>query len=263
MVEYVPAVLITGETLLLARRQGWLRRGASLLRKKHRVLVLGPSGVGKTQFLMSLTDLDCDAIDRRHRTGSEQRYRMSIKGTPFVFIDTPGQLIHKDERIDAIRRAIRENVEGILNVVCFGYHEGRSPEAQVLAPRGKLTAVREDYLEESRRRELECVREWSSLLGRGSRTPWVITVVTKADVWWDRREEVVSYYIGSTGEYMGALSEAGNLNRGVIEYCSVFHRFYGVVPMSGTFDQRDRAKQRDHLLREMLSAVGKRSVSNA
>jgi len=40
-----------------------------------------------------------------------------------------------------------------------------------------------------------------------------------------------------------------------MEYCSVFHKFYGEGPLSGLFDEQDRVDLRAHLLRELLAAV--------
>jgi hypothetical protein len=43
----------------------------------------------------------------------------------------------------------------------------------------------------------------------------------------------------------------------VMPYCSVIHKFFGRAPVSGMFDDNDRATLRDHLIAQLLSAVGK------
>ena len=44
------------EVIALANKQGWLDKLKMAFRKKHRILVLGSTGAGKTNFLKSLTE---------------------------------------------------------------------------------------------------------------------------------------------------------------------------------------------------------------
>ena len=74
----------------LAKRQGWLDRLASSFKKKHRILVLGCTGVGKSQFVESLTEAMPAAIDRLNRTEFAQKHSIKIGKTPFEFIDHRG-----------------------------------------------------------------------------------------------------------------------------------------------------------------------------
>lgn len=95
--------------------------------------------------------------------------------------------------------------------------------------------------------------EWTELLGDRQTTHWLITVVTKADLWWDRHREVIDYY--TSGPYHMALGSAQSLNPKVLHHSSVFHKFYGRVPMSGMFDQNDREIARKHFAEVLLSAL--------
>ena len=75
--------------------------------------------------------------------------------------------------------------------------------------------------------------------------------MTKADLWWAQRDEVLSYYL--SGDYATALKRATMLKPGlVLEYSAVSQRFYDEVPFSGSFDQTDRNKLRNHLLKTIV-----------
>lgn len=58
------------EVISKAHKQGWFDKLTSALRKKHRVLVLGATGAGKTAFLESLTETIPKAIESMNRTCS-------------------------------------------------------------------------------------------------------------------------------------------------------------------------------------------------
>ena len=83
------------ELIKLARKQGWLDNLFSALRKKHRVLVLGTTGAGKTNLLASLTEAVPQAIDEINRTEFVKERALKIAKQPFIFIDTPGQAQHR------------------------------------------------------------------------------------------------------------------------------------------------------------------------
>jgi energy-coupling factor transporter ATP-binding protein EcfA2 len=236
--------------LALAHKQRWHECLVDLFRRKHRVLVLGTSGVGKTNFLNSLNELLPAAIDHLNRTQFPKDYPYRIDGHPFVFVDTPGQAGHQPARIQELQNALKEGIDGIINVVAYGYHEGPSGTKDVFEENG---AVKETYLMERRAAEIGSLAEWTALLGSREVTKWLITLVSKADLWWDQRSMVVDHY--REGSYFAALGPATSLNHAVLEYSSVRHRFYGKGLLSGTFDDAERLRLREHLLRQLLSAI--------
>jgi len=83
---------------------------------------------------------------------------------------------------------------------------------------------------------------------------WVITVVTKADLWWGKQSEILRYY--SEGDYAALLQQAG-VSSVVAPYSSVFHKFYDKTPLSGEFDDALRKATQGHLVRTLLAAIGK------
>lgn len=234
-----------------AHKQGWLDKLATVWRKKHKILVLGSSGVGKTNFIESLTQMLPSAIDAMNRTEFCQKHSVKIAKTPFEFIDTPGQIPHKSRRLEAITQAIT-GCSGVINVVSYGYHEGRTGKQNAILPNGKIST---DFLQRGRTLELTSLQEWTSLLGAAGTPTWLMTVVTKADLWWHLREEVLTHY--QEGAYAKKLRDVQMMKPVVLEYCSVFHKFYREGALSGYFDEADRAQLKEHLLRQLLTAVAK------
>src|SRR2546423_12515590 len=103
------------ELVKLAYKQGWLDKLKTAFRKKHRVLVLGATGTGKTNLLESLSELVPKAIHNMNRTEFAERHAVRIVKEPFIFIDTPGDLPLKDRRISAIRDAMKTGLAGVIN----------------------------------------------------------------------------------------------------------------------------------------------------
>lgn len=236
----------------LAQKQKWFHKLKNTLQKKHRILVLGCTGVGKTNLIDSLSEVAPKAIDYMNRTEFPAKHRLKVLDKLFDFIDTPGQILHGDRRLKAIREAISLGLSGVINVVSYGYHEGRIGKKEALKRDG---SPRQNFMEKMRKQELEALGEWNTILGGPEMCNWLITVVTKADLWWKEHEEVLHHY--TNGPYYLHLGDAKNLSNTVVEYCSVLHKFYGETPLAGTFDEQDRVRTRGNLLRIILEAVSK------
>lgn len=250
----IDAVGIGVQIYELARREGWLDRLFFFLQKTHRVLVFGHTGVGKSNLIDSLVEDIPQAIDYLQRTQYVQKTRVRIRRKPFVFIDTPGELDRARVRGQVLREAITKRpIAGILNVVSYGYHENRTGLKQAIRDDG---SVNEEYLAARRKDEREILNEWLTVLGDPDYLPWVITVVTKADIWWNQREEVLEYY--QRGEYGQDLHDRGGFGQTtVLPYSSVLHKFYGRVPLPGTFDDQDRRSLRSQLLLTLVQSVSR------
>lgn len=244
------------QLLQLAHKQGWLDQALNAFKKKHKVLVLGSSGVGKTNLLQSLTTLTPEAIHFMNRTEFAQKHQLKIAKEPFIFQDTPGELAKAPRRMKAIREALASPIAGVINVVSYGYHEHRSPDPAAF---DSASNPKEEYLARHRDVEVAALAEWVELLGDEKHIGWAVTVVTKADLWWHRKDEVFAHY--STGPYAKSLGSLSRMAPTVVEYSSVFHKFYDRSPLSGDFDDRDRQRARANLLRTLLESVGKSALN--
>nr|VFJ91659.1 MAG: small GTP-binding protein domain-containing protein [Candidatus Kentron sp. LFY] len=235
----------------IAKQQGWIDQLLALFKKRVKVLMLGSSGVGKTNLIQSLTTDMPEVIHYSTRTSGTPASSVEIDKVPFSFIDTPGQEAHESIR----RQAIREHcgsLDLLINVVCYGYHEYARGKARAIT---QNETINPEYLAVNRRREIRELQEWSGILG-GTVTDYrLLTVITKADLWWHLGDRVFSHY--EKGEYFQGLGAAQPLGPAVTHHCSVFHKLYGIGPLSGHFDEQDRILARANLLKSMIELVGK------
>lgn len=220
---------------------------------KNRILVLGASGVGKTEFIQSLEHSPYE-LPPIMRTIRNERTEAILNDRSFVIVDTPGQLTNKPSRNEACMETLEKGVVGIINVVSYGYHQADEiPESDALpSPQAKTLVARADFLLARRQRELEVLREWTPIVPVG-KAPWVLTVVNKADLWWpDDDGEIKAYY--EQGEYADALGpfKAGHL---VLPHTATIQRFYN-RRTGGYFGDMERAALRGKLLAALLSLPG-------
>lgn len=241
-----------------AKKQGWLDKLRQLFQNTHTILVVGSSGTGKSQLLSALKNILPDAISGYARTMVAERTELKIKTEFLEFVDTPGHGGppghdedggQRKERTDAIHRAFKKKrFVGVINVVSYGYHqgEGHAPDDVFEVRSNKVSA---SFLAKRREREIKALSEWTSKFDDPSTPTWLMTVVTKADLWWSQKSKVLRHY--KSGAYFRALASAKEAAH-VISFSSVFRKFYGKGPTDGEFDQEDRSQLRDHLLRQLL-----------
>jgi energy-coupling factor transporter ATP-binding protein EcfA2 len=223
---------------------------ADALKKKEVLIILGASGVGKTNLILSLNSAAglIDATWRMNRTAATVRTHVRINGQPFQVIDTPGQPLHESDRLRAVREVAARPLVRVINVVSYGYHEYDTDRSNVIGPHNLPNT---QFLEERRQEEVQALRQWLPILGDRSITRWVLTAVSKADLWWHESEQVLDYY--RNGDYNSAIRSADpKLHHAVLPYCSVGHKFYGVTPLDGSFDDNDRVRTNIHFLKQLI-----------
>lgn len=249
-VPYGPVIAkILKKTGAIERVKDWLLRRAS-----QDVLVLGASGGGKSSFLKVLTGRN-PQIARLERTTKSEVVTGKIKNSYFKLTDTPGQPgeIYQQERLRAIREASKKNGLGIINIVSYGYHEETVKFSDAVENR----TAKATFLKDRRDLEIQLLGEWTtSLCGEGGAAAWVITVVTKADLWWESDDDqpVLTHY--RSGPYFEALGDARSVSHDVMAFSSANQLFYGAVPMSGFYGDQQRSDHQDRLVAKMLANAG-------
>lgn len=176
----------------------WVRRANTP------ILITGRSGAGKSALYGALTG----EVGLGYHTDVSpdwERHRVVLK-TPrtrarAAVIVVPGQ--ESEERTRALDHTLRKGhaPEGIIHVVCWGYNRLWSDTAhgavrelgttETLADNEKLREIllgyeRDDFAEMCRLIRGETVRR---------RLKWMIIVVAKAGLYWDRHPEVGDYYL--------------------------------------------------------------------
>lgn len=232
-----------------ASERGIPEKLAELFKKTGRITLLGSTGSGKSNFLKSLHASSglIDPVSITARTQTNVQHKVSIAKSPFVVVDTPGQALHQAQRLDAIKKALADTPTRVVNVVSYGYHE--YPTAQnALDADGN---ARKEYLEFHRDQEIAACTEWLQLLGDSTTTKWVLTVVAKADLWWDDYYAVKRHY--EEGVYAQQLARDPNLQHAVLPYCAVIHRFFSHGHVSANFDDAIRAEINSDLLNQLVT----------
>jgi ethanolamine utilization protein EutP (predicted NTPase) len=190
------AIPVITEVHKLLKERGILEAIVDGIRRrptKH-VLVVGTSGAGKTSLLRYLRGLNPRVERAARTTGDEDPIKGKIQQNVFRFIDTPGHADHRAKLTKAIMDAAREKQLGIINVVSYGYHEATALPLQTAVENSKISQA---FLQKNRDAEIAQLSYWVGLLaGRGGAAKWVITVVTKADLWWtpEMKDIVLDYY---------------------------------------------------------------------
>jgi hypothetical protein len=235
----------------LAKELGWIDKLRTFWKKKRRLVVLGSTGAGKTEFIDSLKKLIPDLIHNTERTAFPKKTTLGLAADVIIEVeDTPGQRGHSSRRLQSIRNAMKQG-DGVINVVSYGYHEYDISSSEALTKSGE---VKEAFLKQHRLIEIEQLREWNQLLSAGLKKPWLITLVSKADLWWDDRHAVKEHY--ETGEYFQALGDAQQMNPTVCLYSSIRHKFFSTAPVSGFFDDDERLRLRADFFRVLFEALG-------
>lgn len=236
----------------IGKELGLWKKLRSLLRKKKKILLIGASGAGKTQFIESIKNVLSPRLTQLQRTIELERRKVTIDGYPFLLIDTPGQKLDEAKRKKAINEAIATKMEGFINIVCYGYHEAAEADKSQAIGVGCRTIADPTYLKERRQVELDLLSEWvPHVIPETAR--WVLTVVTKADLWWpDTKRQIQRYY--EQGPYAKVIESTG-INHAVVPYCSVIEPFYG-IRTGGSFGDNDRDKLRQNLLECLIRLTG-------
>jgi hypothetical protein len=234
----------------IADRHGLFGRLRNKLARKNYILLLGSTGAGKTQFIASLKAVLPEVISRMDRTERSKDTVLRLGKQVFVLVDTPGQKGHSSQRMLSLLRLMNKRPVGVINVVAYGYHEYRTGTDEAIDENQEVKA---QWLEDHRKIEIDTMRDWVSMVS--STAGWMLTLVTKADLWWADRESVYLYY--ATGPYAQALSEYGLQAHTVREYSSVQHPFYDLAPTSGSFSQTDRTEIQQRLFRYLLHEIAK------
>lgn len=242
-----------------AEQNGWL----DFLKSKHKILVLGPSGVGKTQMIESFKDILPEVISAQDRTEIQEElgHNMSIQDVLFRFLDTPGEDLNEDFRNNFMKN--NKDIKLVMNVVCYGYHEYENALYSDKTPNPiEDHHVSQDFLEDSREREVKRLSEWVNYLTIEQPELKIITVVTKADLWRGNYHKVMSHY--KQGSYHTTLMDAhkGTYKSHVtVPYCSVSHNFYdddNDQETQSRIDDKERKALRSYLFKKVFELIGEK-----
>ena len=180
------------------------------------VVVFGSGGVGKTTLGKLLSgEFDPTENPRRYiqtiRTES-----FPLKGDTFgTLLVGPGQQRRRRTNWDAlVNRLTAGKAVGVINVVSWGHHsvsglQSYKEDRRVFTSGMSKEDFVEKFLAENRAEEIVALKEILEPMQRATSNFWMLTVVTKQDLWWDRREDVRDFYErGEYSEVIGSITRA-------------------------------------------------------
>ena len=178
---------------------------------KLMVPVFGAGGVGKSttaRFLSGMLNPLAPPQKYAESISTEKDYHFP-GNIVAQFVVPPGQEMRVSAHWPDLQRKVAAGKsKGIINLVSYGYHSFMIEDFKLHKfYKAGMTAASfmDEYTKERRGLELKLLDE---IIAAAKFTPkplWMLTVVTKQDLWWDRHDTVKDYY--ENGPYSERLAE--------------------------------------------------------
>uniref|UniRef100_UPI00404AB8A1 GTPase domain-containing protein n=1 Tax=Gelidibacter sp. TaxID=2018083 RepID=UPI00404AB8A1 len=224
------------------KRNSLLKKLKLLVNKNKKIVIFGISGTGKSQFISNLKRNMIIA----ERTESTDRVRFDLDDIPILFVDTPGQNARFFSRQKELESILKNGVEGIINVVSYGYEENLDfKPTDVFNGNEK---VKESYLKLNRKAEIDRLKEWLPLI-QPNHIKWILNLVNKVDLWYDKIDDVNDHYIN--GEFHKEFESIEKYTNFItIPYCSIIKPFYH-TRTSGRFGEVEKERIHNYFLSQL------------
>ncbi len=175
------------------------------LRTSFDIIVFGIASTGKTtmgNFVNGKTTFMDLAIAERSINLEFFKFEESTNRI-VNFIVTPGEERHEQANLIKFQEIIAQKKPfGLINVVSYGYQFPKNLSYQEVVSEDKPL---EDYLKERREMEIKSIEKLLPHIKTARNLSWMLTLVTKQDLWWDKRDEVKNYY--QNGDYAKVITE--------------------------------------------------------
>lgn len=181
----------------------WWKNGSTT------ICIFGAGGTGKSVLGLLLSGKNDFSVSD---FASEQSQSVESYGLPdksCKLLIPPGQRSSSPTSWrDALATLIDGSSIGVINVVCAGYRTIR-----------ELNLPFEQFRQSSIDEELKLANEIKQPIINAKKNVWMITLITKQDLWWNKREEVSKHY--QEGEYNKLIEEIRHY-RGVNQFSHAY-----------------------------------------
>lgn len=235
------------------------------------VVVFGPGGVGKSTLGRLLSPEHKGIVAPSDYTESIGAEKHPLHGD-FVghLIVPPGQERRREDYWPELYRSLAQGRSGgIINIVSWGYHSferlGYADTKYFQAGMSEEEFLVE-YLKDRRAVELKGLRELIPRIQDAKKNVWMITLVTKQDLWWHERARVEDYYVnGEYGQLMQQVIQSRgerNFRHEFISASLVMSNFLSgqgemLAPTAEGYDQNIQLANLRHLA-ETVTALAER-----
>lgn len=233
-IEIVTHAAVTGAFEAYEHRteisQLWNRFAYVVRHRRLAILILGPGGVGKSRLARFLCAPAAKFPPQKYDESFHVE-RQSLPGNAVAdLVTAPGQKRHAqklEDLFDEVKK--RGRTFGIINVVAYGYQSTALDMKEIGKPGESIHATTQRYLDECRAREEEIVVQLVEHLRRHTKPFWMITLVTKQDLWWPQRKVVEDHY--KRGPYAAAIEQL----RAAHQAAGFTHEYFSMATQSQNF----------------------------
>jgi len=173
------------------------------------LLIIGPGGVGKSTAARILSGNYDPLLDMPGEYDESLKIEhYSLKDDPAVgLVVPPGQKHRRDPTWNDIESSLSAGeYHGIILVCSYGYHSlGLISYKHHHLYAGDDQAFLRSYLDASRAEEVNVLQRLSPHIKASDRKCWLVTLVTKQDLWWNDNQQVERHY--REGPYADQIGE--------------------------------------------------------
>jgi hypothetical protein len=188
----------------------WFRGQPDATARRPGILILGAGGAGKStlgKILGGQYDLLLDPIGEYSESVSVEEYSLKDDSGVEIYVP-PGQAHRRDSTwTELLAGVCSGDYRGIILLNAFGYHTiGRISyrDLKVYKKHGD-SAFLDSYVRDRQAEEVAIVKRIGEAVRLSNNRLWMLSLITKQDLWWNQRATVESHY--ESGNYGKAIEE--------------------------------------------------------